>query len=242
MSKKARVLLLSPNLKGMENGLNRIQPPLGLMLSAAVMRDQGHHVKVHDAALEGWNNRIPINRSMVMIGQSEEELITLISDFSPDIVGISALFSNLMESAHNIASIIKKVNRNITVVLGGNHISSAIRDYKLSKTSLDPLFPAQLIDLDDKNIDYAMYGEVDYEFPKLVTSLVNKMDLTDIRGLVFKNHIENKIYIADTPDTISNLDGLPFPARDLVNMEGYFDIGAFHSPKSRSKRVLSVMA
>jgi len=54
--------------------------------------------------------------------------------------------------------------------------------------------------------------------------------------------IENKIYIADTPDTISNLDGLPFPARDLVNMEGYFDIGAFHSPKSRSKRVLSVMA
>ena len=242
MSKKARVLLLSPNLKGMENGLNRIQPPLGLMLSAAVMRDQGHHVKVHDAALEGWNNRIPINRSMVMIGQSEEELITLISDFSPDIVGISALFSNLMESAHNIASIIKKVNRNITVVLGGNHISSAIRDYKLSKTSLDPLFPAQLIDLDDKNIDYAMYGEVDYEFPKLVTSLVNKMDLTDIRGLVFKNHIENKIYIADTPDTISKLDGLPFPARDLVNMEGYFDIGAFHSPKSRSKRVLSVMA
>jgi anaerobic magnesium-protoporphyrin IX monomethyl ester cyclase len=242
MSKKARVLLLGPNLKGMETGLNRIQPPLGLMLSAAVMKEQGHHVKIHDAALEGWNNRTPISRNMVMIGQSEDELASLISDFSPDIVGISALFSNLMDSAHNIASIVKKVDRNISVILGGNHISSAIRDYKASQRSLDILFPPNLIDLDDKNIDFAMYGEVDFEFPKLVASIVNKKSISDILGLAYKNHSNGKIHISDTPIKIARMDDLPLPARDLVNMEGYFDIGAFHSPKSRSKRVLSVMA
>jgi radical SAM superfamily enzyme YgiQ (UPF0313 family) len=31
------------------------------------------------------------------------------------------------------------------------------------------------------------------------------------------------------------------PARHLINMEGYFDIGAFHSAKSRSNRVLNIM-
>ena len=30
MSKKARVFLIAPNLKGMKNGVNRIQPGLGI--------------------------------------------------------------------------------------------------------------------------------------------------------------------------------------------------------------------
>ena len=37
------------------------------------------------------------------------------------------------------------------------------------------------------------------------------------------------------------MDTLPRPARYLVPMEKYFEIGAFHSSKSRSKRVLNVM-
>ena len=120
MNRKARILLLSPNLKGMAEGLNRIQPPLGLMLSSAVMRNNGHEVKIHDCALEGWDQRVELNDSMVMIGQSDEELASVISDFSPSIIGISALFSNLMESAHYIAAIAKIINPKIIVVLGGN--------------------------------------------------------------------------------------------------------------------------
>ena len=53
---------------------------------------------------------------------------------------------------------------------------------------------------------------------------------------------KNTLHINPAPARIKNVDDLPHPARDLVNMEGYFDIGAFHSPKSKSKRVLSVMA
>ena len=51
----------------------------------------------------------------------------------PDIVAISVLFSNLLESAHNIAKIVKKVKKSTTVILGGNHISNAIIDYKYTK-------------------------------------------------------------------------------------------------------------
>mgnify|MGYP001275172844 CR=1 FL=1 len=66
---------------------------------------------------------------MVMIGQPDDVLASVISDFAPDIVAISVLFSNLMESAHNIAQITKTVNPSVTVILGGNHISSAVTDY-----------------------------------------------------------------------------------------------------------------
>lgn len=244
MKKNRRILLISPNLKGMAEGLNRIQPPLGLMLSGAVLRNNDYEVKIHDCALEGWSHKVPLNDSMVMIGQTDGELASVIADFSPSIIGISALFSNLMDSAHNIAAIAKKVNPKIIVILGGNHISNTIKDYRLSKFEKDPFFPAQLVDLEDENIDFAMHGEVDFEFPKLVDALVNGRDIKNIKGLAYKNrnNQSDMFYISDSPPQIADMDSLPMPARDLVNMEGYFNIGAFHSPKSRSKRVLSVMA
>ena len=122
--KKGRILLITPNLKGISDGVNRIQPSLGLMLIAPILEKEGHTVKIYDSALDGWENRklIDPKNKVVMIGQSDEKIAKVISDFSPDIVAVSILFSNLLESAHNIARIVKKVKKNTFVILGGNHI------------------------------------------------------------------------------------------------------------------------
>ena len=45
----------------MDDGVNRIMPSLGLMLIAQMLLDSGHTVKIHDTALEGWNNRILVD-------------------------------------------------------------------------------------------------------------------------------------------------------------------------------------
>ena len=50
--KKSKVLLFTPNLKGMSDGVNRIQPSLGLLLIAPILEQNGHDVKIYDAALE----------------------------------------------------------------------------------------------------------------------------------------------------------------------------------------------
>ena len=126
--KKAKILMISPNMRGLDDGVNRIQPSLGLMLMASVLLKSGHEVKIHDTALEGWNNRRlidPIKRKLV-IGQSDEEIEKTISNFSPDIVAITVLFSNFLAASHDVARIAKKVNKNIKVVLGGNHITNAV--------------------------------------------------------------------------------------------------------------------
>ena len=139
--KKAKVLLICPNLKGMKDGINRIQPSLGLMIIGQKLLDEGHIVKIHDTALEGWNNKniIDPKKNRITIGQSDEEIRKLISDFSPDIVAISVLFSNFLDSAHCIARLVKEVDKNIKVVLGGNHISHAIIDYRFALIDKDSM-------------------------------------------------------------------------------------------------------
>ena len=118
--KKAKILLITPNLKGIADGVNRIQPSLGLMLIAPILEKNGHQVKIYDAALDGWDNRKMIDpkNNLVMIGQSDQKIAEVISNFSPDIVAISVLFSNLLESAHNIAKIVKKVKKKYYCCLG----------------------------------------------------------------------------------------------------------------------------
>lgn len=239
---KKRVLLLTPNLKGVKDGLNRIQPPLGLMIAAGVMLRQGHEVRIHDTALEGWDQQRELGAKTLLIGQSDHEIEQMIGEFDPDVIGISGLFSNLMESAHHLAAIAKRVQPHAPIILGGNHLSNAISDYQYAASTPDSNLPARIRDLEDDNIDYAMRGEVDLEFPKLVDRLLEGRDITDIPGLVRRQESGREYHVNSPPGRNVELSQLPHPARHLVNMEGYFKIGAFHSAKSQSKRVLSVMA
>jgi len=239
--KKAKILFITPNLKGIADGVNRIQPSLGLMLIAPILENAGHTVKIYDAALEGWEHQTMIDsaNNMVMIGQPDDVIASVISDFSPDIVAISVLFSNLMESAHNIAKITKKVSPSITVVLGGNHISSAVTDYLYTQKDLSSFLPNYIEDLEDQNIDFALTGEGEFSFLDMVNAIINKTSIENVPGLVKKTDYRKYLIIPNI--RIADLNDLPRPGRHMVNMEGYFKIGAFHSAKSRSKRVLSVM-
>ena len=239
--KKARVLLVSPNLKGIVDGITRIQPTMGLLLIAPILQRAGHTVKIYDSALDGWNTRktLDANHNVVMIGQTDDEIAGVISDFAPDIVAVSVLFSNLIESAHNIAKVTKKVNKNIPVILGGNHISSSIIDYQHSMNDINSRLSTVLDDLEDENIDMAMTGEGEFPFTDLVDCIINKKDFSHIPGLVRK--VGYRKYSINPTSRLEDLNMLPRPARNLVNMEGYFDIGAFQSTKTKSDRVLSVM-
>ena len=179
--KKAKVLLVTPNLKGIGDGVNRIQPSLGLMLIAQMLIDDGHIVKIYDAALDGWNNRNVIDpkNNIVMIGQSNDNIEKVISNFSPDIVAISVIYSNLLESSHNIAKLVKKVKKNTKVILGGNHISSAVTDYKISLIDKNSNLPNTIIDLENEHFDYGMIGEGEFSFAQLVNALINNDDISN---------------------------------------------------------------
>lgn len=241
VNKSARVLLITPNLKGTVDGLNRIQPPLGPMIMAAILRDRGHSVKVHDTALAGWDNREPLPDSKVLIGQAEDQVEEMIAAFAPDVVGVSVLFSNLMASGHRIAAAARCAAPDAVIVLGGNHVSNGVSDYLYANRVPDSGLPARFLDFEDSVFDYVFWVEADFAFPEFVDRLAAGEDVSGIEGLVVRRpqagyHVNPRARL-DRP-----LSDLPHPARDLMAMEDYFTIGAFHSAKSRSRRVVNVMA
>ncbi len=241
-NKKAKVLLIAPNMVGMSDGLNRIQPSLGLMLIASTLLEHGHEVKIHDTGLAGWENRRVIDPikdpKKIEIGQSDEDIRKYIQEYSPDMVAISVLFSNFLDSAHTVARITKEVNKNITVILGGNHISNSVIDYGFSKDPSSNLHD-YIPDLEDNNIDLAMVGEGEFSMVQLADAVANNKDMSKVPGLVKK--IGPKKYLINPKNRTTDLNLLPRPARHLVDMEGYFKIGAFQGAKPRSPRVLSIM-
>ena len=156
MSKKGKILLISPNLKGIQDGINRIQPGLGIGYLAAVLEKNGHEVFVRDTALEGHYNEKPLDdKKTILIGESDNAIANYISNLNPDIIGISVLFSNLADHAYQISRIAKKVNPGIQVILGGNHITNAISDYNYGiKTNLGSgKFENPLSEIDSNSID-----------------------------------------------------------------------------------------
>jgi len=65
--KKAKILLITPNLIGIKDGLNRIQPSLGLMTIAQSLLNNNHIVKIHDTALEGWHNKVDLDDNKIIL-------------------------------------------------------------------------------------------------------------------------------------------------------------------------------
>ena len=128
-------------------------------------------------------------------------LESMIRAFSPDIVGISALTFE-SNSLPWIAESVKRVNANTPVLLGGPHATAY-----------------QEKALEIPGIDYVVVGEGEVVAGQLVESLLNKRDLSGIKGIIYKR--DGQIVFTGRGDFISDIDDLPMPAYDLISVEAY---------------------
>ncbi|MBC8373131.1 MAG: radical SAM protein [Phycisphaerae bacterium] len=231
---KKRVALISPNLNGTPNGVNRIQPSHPLCLFATILREKGYEVFVRDTALEGYENQIMRDDGKtVVIGESDEQIVTWLSEIRPDFVGISVLFSNLAPHAWNVGSLARRVNPDVKVIVGGNHVSNAVSDFLYYRAHPHPKVADPIAFLRSGAVDYAMWGECDRAFPRLLDALSSGGDAAGMPGAVY---FDGKDYhVSPKSDKVMDLDALPPEDRDFVNMEAYFRIGRFHSPKGADR-------
>lgn len=164
--------------------LSSCAPPLGIMYIASYLREY-----------RKGKDKISILDMYV----SKIELEDFIRDFSPDLVGISSMTTEA-EKMFKICSKIKQINRNITVVAGGPHVSGYL--YQV---------------MDNKNIDFAVPYEGEESFLELVESL-DTGKINDIQGVAIRN---NGVIYFKPRALIENLDSIPFPAYDLIDLEAY---------------------
>ena len=120
-------------------------------------------------------------------------------------------YSQIFRVAHNIAKIVKRVNKDIVTVLGGNHISSAVSDYQYSVLNKNSGLPNEIQDLENEHFDLAMIGEGEFSVLELCQKIMNKQDISKVPGLVKK--INKKKYLINAPQRIHDLNILPQPAR-----------------------------
>jgi radical SAM superfamily enzyme YgiQ (UPF0313 family) len=224
-----KVLLISPNIKGFKNGINRVQPPLGLAYLTSYLKDICE-VYVKDTAIDGYEIEIPIDDKMVSIGETDNTIEKYIQEINPDIIGISVLFANLMDSVHTIVNIAKKINKKIITVVGGNHITNIIYDYKSGIDNIDYIR--------NNNIDYFFIGESELNFVEFVKKIKSKSAVEDIPGLCV---LKEKIKINQNTNFL-DISDIKDPSWEYFNMEKYFSVGLFHSAQSYSNRVLPVMS
>jgi radical SAM superfamily enzyme YgiQ (UPF0313 family) len=123
--------------------------------------------------------------------------IEKIVSFNPDFVGITAM-TPLVKTASEIAEKIKERIKP-SVVIGGNHVTA------LPKETLEE-FPA---------FDIGVVGEGE----ETIEEICEGKELKRIRGIVYRDGEE--IIINERRAPIENLDSLPFPLRNLLDIGKY---------------------
>jgi magnesium-protoporphyrin IX monomethyl ester (oxidative) cyclase len=219
-----KFLLIKPQktIPKIFRGVGRIYPSIGLGYIAAVLKKNGHEVKILDAAMEKWNQINKRDDGMKFIGMKFDEIAEKIRNEKPDIVGITTLSVDAA-NAILIAKTVKNTDKNIKVIMGGCHVS---------------VIPEKI--LKNENVDFIVIGEGDITIVELAEALEKNKTLKKVKGIAYKEN--GKIIINEPRPFIQNLDELPFPAWHLMNLEKYFELSKYlQGSHLMSKRHFSII-
>lgn len=175
-----------------ESGLDTAVITGNLLLDLPVQQSMTFDVKKYAQGQKEYENILGDENHFIW-----RKIIKYIQHYNPIAVGISCL-TPAKDLVDKIALLVKKVNRNIKVIVGGHH----------------PTFcPNET--LQNSNIDYVVRGEGEIPLLHLVKELKSgSLDLSSALSITYKDNGR----VVSNPDggMIQNLDLLPFPARDLV--------------------------
>ena len=171
-------------------------PPLGLLYVAGALQDAGYQVQVEDFYRQGLKPR---------------DVVPLCKRTTPRVVGISCLTS----SSHLAARVCRHIKRefpHIVTVLGGPHATAV---------------PIEILTTEEP-IDYVVRGEGELTFRELVAAISDGEHrsverISSIRGIGFR-HQGKPVLTEDRPAI--EVDEAPLPARHLVDMDRYLQVGA----------------
>jgi len=199
MHQVKRVLLIYPftvidsyNWYDIEHKAIALQPPLGLAYIMSHIKKALPHIEIDifDA------HAMAIKTSLKDKHVDMEKLWSLIKEkvktFKPDLVGISCLFHATAVAAHKTANIVKNINPDIYVIVGGNY----------AHTSYDILLK------ECSTIDFVGFYEGEHVIENLINGLNQECALSSIRGIAYRDTEENIVKNEREMD-IKDLDIIP---------------------------------
>lgn len=118
-----------------------------------------------------------------------------------DLIGMTVL-SPVYHEVIDVFNFIRSLNHNIPICLGGAYVT----------TIMEEVF-------EETPADFAVYGEGEITFSKVIGYLKGNEQIEQIEGLIYKSG--NKIATNPPRKQITDLDSIPYPAYDLFNMDRY---------------------
>ena len=205
-----------------------IDLPLGVLSIASYLKQSGFdgEVEVYDANLSGqmWSDE----NGNKYLGDHPHQIRKKIEDYKPTLVAISNMFSFQLEQALLVARLSKDIDQDIITVIGGPHASS---------------FPKEMAE--EPNIDYVVMGEGEVRFSELVKAIESGRR-HQIQGIV-KDESDLGLLKPSRRSPIRfipDLDQLPYPAYEMVDVERYFSLqrkGFSSRPRSKGSRTVSML-
>lgn len=199
------ILLFNPYYSQMIEYYSYYRPtaPLGLMYLSSYLQKNGLDSSIIELGIFNPREAVKIGKR-IRFGLSDELISDVINKNNPKIIGITCMYSIYYRDVIEIANTIKRINPEIKVVIGGNHASS--------------YWKSMLV---NKNIDFVVVGEGEETFLELVNNILNKKDISGIKGIAYNRN--NKIEKTTPRQLIKNLDEIPFPAFDKIDMGRYIN-------------------
>ncbi|HSV50235.1 MAG TPA: radical SAM protein [Candidatus Acidoferrales bacterium] len=213
-----KVLLINPPMTFYDGSIGRsVYFPVGLMYLAASIRDLCQ-VEIFDCLLSDSEKK---DGEAITYGASPAEIRKLICEKKPDVVGISVPFTSQYKNAENIAALVKEVDPKITTVMGGPDPSVRYKDI-----------------LQNSYCNFCVIGEGEQTFTEFIKNYNAHTSQECVKGLAYKKngvvHFEPRPFNTD-------LDSLPFPAFDLIDMNRYLQNEFLYRNRSKIfKHSLSV--
>ncbi len=124
-------------------------------------------------------------------------------DFEPDVIAFSVMFSTAHYFALKAAAHLKQKWPNAVIIFGGMHSSNAAERL-----------------LADSNVDYVCKGEGEEAFTAFVDHFHSPEKRNAIKGIYNKEQIAQP-GLKPITDYIADLDKVPLPDWDLLDMESY---------------------
>jgi anaerobic magnesium-protoporphyrin IX monomethyl ester cyclase len=168
-------------------------PPLGTLYASSVLREKGHSVSFFDT----------------MFARSPDELMEEIEKAKPDCVVIyddgfnyltKMCLTNMRAAAFRMSKLAREAG--CRVILSSSDSTDHYEDYLR------------------EGADFILLGEAEMTLLELVEAIDrDKADFQFIQGLAFRR--DNQVFKTDRRLVLRDLDSLPFPAWDLVDLEPY---------------------
>ena len=173
-------------------------PPLGTLYAAALLRHHGYTVAVFDPMLED-----PVAGFPQALQRERPRVVALCED---NFNFLSKMcLSRMREVAMDMIALSRSAGAQ--VVVNGSDSTD------------------HLVQFLQGGANYIMVGEVERTLLELVDSLIGDSGQTpiEIPGLAFIKPQSGRVYKTPPRALIKDLDDLPFPARDLVDLDRYRD-------------------